>query len=173
MIIKFIFPLIINEFAWDGTGSLLLITTSEGSILVFDAIKLSKESIGKLEGHSGECFTIAFDPKNNFFATGGTNSIICIWDSKELICTKTFTEIESTIKQVSVSFDGQHIAAASEEDNLFIIDVENLSFLKINTNNYPQLKVSWNPKRNLLAYICEDESKKSDEDLNFHVAFFK
>ena len=68
------------------------------------------------ECHSGNCYALAVDPKNRYFATGGTDSLIELWDMCDFSLIKTISNNDARIIAVSINFDGTLIASICEDD---------------------------------------------------------
>jgi THO complex subunit 3 len=65
--------------------------------------------------------TITFDRSYRFFATGGSDSIVSLWESSDVTCIRTFDRNESLIRNVSFSSDGSMLAAASDDKVMEIV----------------------------------------------------
>lgn len=120
----------VNEFTWDHTGNLFMLTTSSeggtlGPILCLDGTSLSYPSdIDSLDFHRGKCYCITLDPTGNYFATGAADAYIALWDVNELVPVKSFSKENCQIRQISFSHDGKFIAAAAEDKKLEIFYVD-------------------------------------------------
>jgi THO complex subunit 3 len=81
-----------NEFAFDKSG-LFFATTGKGTIDVYEG-SVMNNSFKKemsLPGHAARCMSIAFAPNGEQFAVGSMDSLVSLWDRKELVCTRTMT----------------------------------------------------------------------------------
>ena len=89
-----------------------------------------------IAAHTANCMSIKFDPLGKFvrimhadhadktrrrFATGGHDSLVCVWDVEEVVCTHTFSAVEYPIRGLSFSYDGELIAIASEDKEIGIV----------------------------------------------------
>jgi THO complex subunit 3 len=121
----------LNELSWfPGPGSLLFAAvgrgrgpSSEGIIGVF-AVEDDYSGVSlvtSVVGHTADANMLKFDPSGRFFATGGTDSLVCLWDAMELTVVRTFDRMETIIRGLSFSFDGQYIAAASSDRAVDIV----------------------------------------------------
>jgi THO complex subunit 3 len=66
---------------------------------------------------------------NRYFATGGSDSLIAIWDMQELMVKKIISNNDYKVITIDNSFDGQYIAGVFEDDinkrfSIEIYDVE-------------------------------------------------
>jgi THO complex subunit 3 len=173
MVKRMNFKVEVNEFAWDRTGSVLFVTTDSGSIYVLNGKDMSTQ-IAQLDCHTAQCYCISMDPLGKWFASGAADALVCVWDIHEMICVKTYTEIETQVRQLSFSFDGSILAAASEDVNICLFNVENEELIYKIKCKGPQHTISWNPKSYVLAYAGEekDKDKNKSEEGAIHVCTF-
>jgi len=47
-----------------------------------------------LHAHTGTVYTIDVDPTGRYFATGGSDALVNIWDIQELICIRSLSNSE-------------------------------------------------------------------------------
>ena len=94
-----------------------------GPIKVLDHT-LSLDILESLECHQGPCECICMDPSGRYFATGGADALIVIWDLHEMIPVKTITNVERKIKNISYSHDSQYIAVTSKAHAVNIFKAE-------------------------------------------------
>lgn len=52
---------------------------------------------------------------HRYFATGGGDGNVCVFDALELACVRTFDRLETGLRSVCFSHDSQLIATSSEE----------------------------------------------------------
>lgn len=52
--------------------------------------------------------------QNKYFATGGSDALVVIWDMYEMIPVKTLTKVERKVRNLSYSHDGAFLAVTSE-----------------------------------------------------------
>lgn len=64
------------------------------------------------------------DNEGKYFATGGADGLIVIWDMYEMIPLKTITQVERKIKNISYSHDSQYLAITSEDYEVGIFKAE-------------------------------------------------
>lgn len=153
----------INEFAWDTSGSVLFLTTEQGSICVLNGLKLGNAPVATLEAHTAACYCIAVDPLDRYFATGGADALVCLWDVHEMACVRTFGSLEYKIGQLSFSHDGLFLATASKDEKVAIFNVQTTDLVYDIKCKSPAHTVAWNPKKHVLVYASEEHSKSSDE----------
>ncbi|KAL1901741.1 hypothetical protein Cpir12675_000249 [Ceratocystis pirilliformis] len=113
-----------NQIAFCWSGKKAFVTTGDGKtrILSYPDLKplLLNEfdeppSEFKLSGHTASCLTTALHPAARYLATGGSESLISLWDTKDWICQRTLAGMTGPVRSLSFSFDGSYISAGSED----------------------------------------------------------
>ncbi len=155
----------INEFAWDRSGNVLFLTTEQGHIYVISGTKLHNTPLTQLECHTTACYCIAIDPLDRYFATGGADALVCLWNLHEMACIRTFSNLEFKLSQMSFSHDGAFLATASRDEKVALFNVETGDLVHEIKCKVPPYTVAWNPKKYLLAYANEEHSKSSDDGI--------
>jgi small GTP-binding protein len=77
----------VSEIAWSPDGRMLASSSSDGTILLWDAE--TGECLHMLEGHKGEVWSVAFDPSGRMLASGGDDETVKLWDSETGECIST------------------------------------------------------------------------------------
>jgi THO complex subunit 3 len=72
----------------------------------------------------GTSYCLSISPDNKYFATGGSDALIAIWDLKEMVCVQTYTGVEEQVRKLGFSWNSQYLASASEDSKIAIISVE-------------------------------------------------
>lgn len=99
-----------NQIAFDWAGDTIFLTTGEGRtrILTYPDFKPafqfnhgdeSKEFA--LNGHTSSCLTAELQPTGRYLATGGSDSIISLWDTTDWICQRTITSMIGPVRSIS------------------------------------------------------------------------
>lgn len=98
-------------FCWSGTK--IFLTTSSGKIRIlgfpsFQPIyrlpyfsQEDSKSEFSLNGHTSSCLSAELQPTGRHLATGGSDSVISLWDTADWICQKTITTIPGPIRSIS------------------------------------------------------------------------
>jgi THO complex subunit 3 len=98
-------------FCWSGQR--LYATTNGGKIRIlsfpgFEPIYVydytdpaSAEFL--LNGHASSCLAAELHPQNKYLATGGTDSLIAIWDTTDWNCQRTLTKMTGPVRNISKS----------------------------------------------------------------------
>lgn len=114
--------------------------------------------VASVVGHTAPALALRFDPAYSYFATGGADSVIALWDPVELAVVRTFDRQEMTVKGVSFSHDGRLlIAHRQDERTLDIIRVADGSQVRSMPVPEPVAGVAFSPADDTLAYFCDDK----------------
>ena len=79
-----------------------------------------------------KCF---FSPCGKWFAVGGADAIVSIWDAYEYIPVRTISRLEWPVRTLSFSHNGKLLAAASEDH---VIDISHVSHFIKKWGAYPR-----------------------------------
>jgi THO complex subunit 3 len=102
-----------NQIAFCWGGKKIFATTALGTCRILQypdltpAFHLSYGSEPKefvLNGHTSSCLTAEMQPTGRHLATGGSDSIIALWDTTEWLCTKTITNMVGPVRSISQLF---------------------------------------------------------------------
>ncbi|XP_003375926.1 THO complex subunit 3 [Trichinella spiralis] len=77
-----------NQFRWNNTNSLFFICNGNGQIIVLSWPNLERLSV--IQAHPSTILCIEFDLSGEYFAIGGLDALISLWDARNLICLRTF-----------------------------------------------------------------------------------
>jgi THO complex subunit 3 len=150
-----------NQFCFCHSGKKIFLTTGEGRVKIlsypdFKPVFYTSYDPGlpfTLNGHTSSCLSIDLQPTGRLLATGGSDSIIALWDTTEWICQRTLIDMTGPVRSISFSFDGSYIVGGSDEGPGLEISHaetgENVHSLK---TAGPCPIVAWHPTRYWLAY---------------------
>lgn len=86
-------------------------------------------------------------------ATGGSDSIISLWDTTDWICQRTLIDMTGPVRSISFSHDGCYIVGGSDEGTgLDIAHTETGEYLHSVKTSGPCSVVAWHPSKYALAY---------------------
>lgn len=148
------FPYEVNEMTWDRKGERMILAQglhSAGGVQVLEYP--SKTVVASNRCHMSACITLDFAPNGRYFATGGTDAMVALWDADELSCIRTWGTLEWPIRSLSFSHNSELLAAVSEDNFLIICHVESGAVIqKLNTELGGMHSVAWHPTRLVLAF---------------------
>lgn len=67
-----------------------------------------------LKGHTGSCLSVELSPNAQYLASGGTDSLVCLYDTRDWICRRTLTDLVGPVKSLSFTHDGYYLVAGSD-----------------------------------------------------------
>lgn len=154
-----------NQIAFTWKGNRIFATTGMGStrILTYPDFNTamrydyptrhgeSDEFV--LRGHTSSAVSVELSPTGRWLATGGTDSMIALYDTQSWLCSRTITKTAGPVRSLSFTFDGSYIAGGSEgEAGVHISHVETGEHVHTikTAGNCPF--VSWAPTKYCLAY---------------------
>jgi len=156
------YPYEVNEVAYDPSGEYFFVTTGQGTVEILRTSTM--ETHRKHFAHTSNCYTIDFDPKGRFFGVGSADALVSLWDTSEMMCIKTFTNLEWAVRALSINGDGSMIAMASEDPFIDICNIETGERIEKIDVKYAINTIAWHPTQNLLAY-AGDEKDRDDYDV--------
>lgn len=154
-------PVQTNQIAFCYSGKKIFLTTGEGKTKILSYPEFtpmfhsSYDPITPftLNGHTSSCLSIEMQPTARFLATGGSDSIIALWDTTDWICQRTLIDMTGPVRTISFSFDGSYIVGGSDEGNgLEIAHTETGETVYSVKTAGPSPVVAWHPSRYWLAY---------------------
>ncbi|PLW29297.1 hypothetical protein PCASD_19575 [Puccinia coronata f. sp. avenae] len=153
----------INEVSFSHSGDFLFVPTGAGAVVTYafardgDAATLTE--FHRYDAHACVINCIDIDPRGRYIAVGGADSIVSLIDLEEFYCVNTFAHLESDVRTISFSYDGDFIAVAGKD---FFIDVSAVStgqqVRKIDNLTYPVNSISWHPSKYVLAYAGDEKA---------------
>jgi len=106
-----------------------------------------------LDGHTSACQSVELQPTGRHLATGGSDSIIALWDTTDWICQRTLIDMVGPVRSISFTFDGSYIVGGSDEGpGLEIAHTETGEHVHTVKTAGPCPIVAFHPLRNILAY---------------------
>src|ERR1700761_8520579 len=103
-------PVVTNQMAFCWSGSKIFLPTGEGKTRIlsypdFEPLLHVGYSTGPdqsnefmLKGHTSSCLTTEMSPTGRYLATGGSDSIIALWDTTDWICQRTVSRLVGPVK---------------------------------------------------------------------------
>ena len=103
-------PVQTNQIAFCWSGDKIFVTTAEGRarILSYPGFEPvlhleygDERREFELNGHTSSCLTAELQPTGRYLATGGSDSIIALWDTTDWICQRTLTKMVGPVRSIS------------------------------------------------------------------------
>ncbi|KAF6838438.1 THO complex subunit 3 [Colletotrichum musicola] len=151
-----------NQIVFCWSGEKILLTTGEGKtrILTYPGFKSAFQFNSgddstefALNGHTSSCLSAEMQPTGRYLATGGSDSIISLWDTTDWICQRTMTSMVGPVRSISFTWDGNFLVGGSDEGSgLDIRHVESGDQVHTLKTAGPCPVVAWAPTRYCLAY---------------------
>jgi THO complex subunit 3 len=149
-----------NQIAFCWSGTKVFAATGEGRVKILSYPDLEpvfdsrdwEDKPFSLNGHTSSCLSVAVQPSARHVATGGSDSIICLYDTKYWICQRTIVDMVGPVRNMSFSFDGSYIVGGSEEGSGLTISHVETGEKVYSMRGSPCSVVAWHPNRYHLAY---------------------
>lgn len=113
----------------------------------------------RMKGHTGSCLSVELSPNGRYLATGGTDSLVCLYDTDEWLCRRTLTDLVGPVKGLSFTHDGYYVCAGSDVDiekgqpvgiDIFHVESGDKVYTFKTASSSPV--VAWAPLKYQLAY---------------------
>jgi THO complex subunit 3 len=92
-------------FATTGEGKTRILSYPDFEpVFRFDYLANSEHGKGEefmLTGHTSSCVAAELQPNGRYLATGGTDSIIALWDTTDWICQRTISKLGGPVRSIS------------------------------------------------------------------------
>lgn len=120
----------------------------------------SETSVGNLPvlhllaSHTSSTFCLELATTGRYLATGGSDALICLWDTTEWVCRRSLDRMSGAVRGLSFSFDGAYVVGSSDEGTgLEIAHAETGEYVyTVGTGGGATPCVAWHPGRYWLAY---------------------
>ncbi|EGZ77732.1 WD40 repeat-like protein [Neurospora tetrasperma FGSC 2509] len=158
-------PVGTNQMAFCWSGDKVFLPTNEGRLRILSypdfepvlhmnyAVPEGESTEFTLKGHTASCLTAELSPTGKYLATGGADSIISLFDTKDWICQRTVTRMVGPVKSISFTFDGSYVVGGCEEGgSLEVTHTETGEHVHTFKTAGTCEAVAWAPTRYCLAY---------------------
>ncbi|CAD6446585.1 51319b20-4d52-458a-bfc4-64a41ed8ab0c [Sclerotinia trifoliorum] len=154
-------PVQTNQIAFCWSGNKIFLTTGEGRIKILSypdfkpVFNMTFEASQPftLNGHTSSCLSVEMQPTARFLASGGSDSIIALWDTTDWICQRTLIDMIGPVRSISFSFDGSYIVGGSDEGTGLEITHTETGEHVYTVKGGPCPVVAWHPNKYILAYV--------------------
>jgi len=161
----------VNEIAYEPAGEFLFITTGQGTIEILKCPTM--DLYRKQLAHTSNCYCMDFDPQGRFLCVGAADAVVSLWDTSELMCLRTFTNLQWGVRALSINHDGQVIAMASEDTFIDICNTDTGEQVDKIDVKYAINTIAWHPSQNLLAYAGDEKDREEYDVGSVKVYAFK
>lgn len=116
-----------NQLAFCWSGKRVFATTGDGRVRVLSYPELvpalhtrrtaangngsDQQTLVEytLNGHTSSCTAVELQPTGRYLATGGSDSLIALWDTADWICHRTLTGMSGPVRSISESTNRRHL----------------------------------------------------------------
>ncbi|KAJ0121481.1 hypothetical protein J7T55_008645 [Diaporthe amygdali] len=158
-----------NQISFCWSGNKVFVSTGEGKVRIlsypdlqplmhynYDRSKIDGTGATDeymMKGHTSSCLSVELSPNARYLASGGTDSMICLWDTQDWICQQSFTDMVGPVKSLSFTWDGFYVVGGSDEGTgIECYHCESGERVHTFKTASPSPVVSWAPTRYHLAY---------------------
>ncbi|PHH68829.1 hypothetical protein CDD80_7209 [Ophiocordyceps camponoti-rufipedis] len=106
-----------NQISFCWTGKRILAATSDGNARIlgypsFEPFFTYPHAPHKeylLEGHTSSCLAVEMSPTGKYIATGGSDSIMSLFDTDDLICQRTISSLGGPVRSIRSGLEVRHV----------------------------------------------------------------
>jgi len=110
----------------------------------------------RMHFHMGLATSLAYAPNGKWIASGGSRSVLCIWDSQTGELLRVLQGHKGYIEQVTFSSDSRWLASAGKDGHLILWDTKSWKRTQtLRVQNRAFTDVQFHPKSHMLAVIGE------------------
>ncbi|EGG05984.1 uncharacterized protein MELLADRAFT_36373, partial [Melampsora larici-populina 98AG31] len=152
-----------NELAFAYSGEYLFLPTGAGEVVTygfeFQGDSVSLKEYHRCTPHAAVLNCIDTDPRGRYIAVGGADSIVSLIDVEEFYCVNTFAHLDSDVRTISFSYDGDFIAFAGKDTFIDISSVASgAQVRRIDNLTFPVNTIAWHPSKYFLAYAGDEKA---------------
>jgi THO complex subunit 3 len=166
----------INEMAWSFNSDHLLVTTGGLEMGGIDILGVSVSSdtadfvpVTSVGAHTSNCYCLKVDKSFRRMAVGSADFLVSLWNLEDMVCYSTISCMDSPIRCLSFSSNGDYIAAAAEGNNVVICDTHTAEEVVSVDCKSPLMALAWHPQHNIIA-IAPDADTAADDSPRYRNA---
>jgi len=148
----------INEMCFNNSGNLIFLTTGNGTILVQSFPEMKLQST--IKAHSSSAICVKMSPDGKYFATGGADAVVCLFDYNSFACISAVSRLDWVIRVIGFNHDSSILASGSEDTFIDVSYVPTCASIgQVPLDNPPANALCWHPRANVLAYGADDKER--------------
>jgi len=158
-------PIATTQVAFCWSGEKVFVATRDGRIRILTypelepvfhvnhATENGESAEFMLKAHTAACLSVELSPTGKYLATGGADSIVALFDTKDWLCQRTITRIPGPVRSISFTWDGSYVVGGSEDGSgLEVVHGDTGEYIHTIKTAGPCEAVAWAPTRYWLAY---------------------
>lgn len=158
-------PIQTNQISFCWSGTKVFVATGDGRTRIMSypefepiyrvnyPVSENESAEFRLTGHTSSCLSTELSPTGRILATGGSDSMICLWDTSDWVCQKTIGKMTGPVRSISFSFDGSYVVGGSDDGAAIeVTHAESGEHVHTVKTAGPAPIVAWAPLRYQLAY---------------------
>jgi THO complex subunit 3 len=118
-----------TQMAFCWSGEKIFLPTRDGRIRILSypdlepiyhlnhATEPGESAEFMLKGHTAACLTVELSPTGKYLATGGADSIVALFDTRDWLCQRTITRLSGPVRSISFTWDGSYVVGGCEDGN--------------------------------------------------------
>ena len=156
----------IYDFCFDRSDKKIFNTSEDGNVYIINLENINNRQ--SMQGSLFPLYSIDIDKVNKHLITGGNDGLLITYDLEELMSSKAYKKSEQSIKQVMYNYDDKFISCIYDGKNIDFFSTElDEHIYTIYLNNLVNF-MSWNKKRNILGYVCDEKKGSSPGHYSAH-----
>mmetsp|Transcript_8609 Transcript_8609/g.10881 ORF Transcript_8609/g.10881 Transcript_8609/m.10881 type:complete len:225 (+) Transcript_8609:3-677(+) len=153
----------VNELTFDLSGTFLFTASGIGGIGKVEVFRLKNGALtyqSEMVGHTHHCYCVQLDKTGMYLASGGADSLVNLWDLQDLVCVKTFPQLDYPTRTISMSHDSKVIAYGCEDTMIAFGSMETGESLGVIDVGGGLNSMAWHPNKYIFAYAVDVKDSK-------------
>ncbi|GIL45328.1 hypothetical protein Vafri_2592 [Volvox africanus] len=148
----------LSEVRWGPSQSFLTMALDDGTVRIAPLARLDSP-VWRLNSHASHTTCLAYSRDYKFLASGGSDALVSLWDMDEVICLRTYSRPDQSVRTLSFSHDNSWLAYCSE-DGYGTIDVVSTQTGDVASTLYLKSyceTIAWCPTAPVLAFAGDEK----------------